>query len=201
MFLSFMLEMFIVLHNKNRLYLTLIVFLLINQFVTYFVIKATIPTLQIKSSLSIPLSKANQSDAVIAVWANTAAVDIFTYNYRNITPRFDVISKYFTTSQWQSYLQQSKQSGTITKVKKEKMLVGAVATNPVRIINKKIVAGRYQWTAIVPLQVDYSADNKEAKQYLQIEMDIVRQSKYSGVSGLAINRFIATPKKNTIEPK
>jgi hypothetical protein len=177
--------------EKRQIFLVLVIFLILNQLISYFVIRSTVTANLASAQRGVSLNKANRSTASISVWANTAAVDIFSYNYSNIDARFNAISRYFTLDQWKSYSAQIKASGAFDNVKKLKMLVGAVATGPVEIIHQGVVKGSYQWTVKVPLLVVYTTADKKAQQQLNVEMVIARQPDYINASGLAINQFSA----------
>ena len=178
--------------DKRQLLLVLIAFVILNQIISYFVVRSAVVANSVSAQRDVKLTKQNRSDASISVWANTAAVGIFSYNYNNIDTRFNVISGYFAIDQWKSYSAQMKSSGAFDNVKKQKMLVSAVATGAVKIIRQGVVNDRYQWTVSIPLLVVYSTADKKAQQELNVQMDIVRQPNYISTSGLAINHFQAT---------
>ena len=177
--------------SSSTLYIALVLFTLINLAGDYQIAQIT----HIRSKTpTIPLTQPNMSQAAIAVWANTALIDLYTYNYGTINQRLGSLSKYFTPTEWQKYLNSMHSSGVITDVQNRKLVVSAIATAPASIKQQQVVNQHYQWTIDIPILVTYSNPSKPTQtSYLDVTLRITRQAEFIGKDGIAITGFTANP--------
>lgn len=177
--------------SSSTLYIALVLFTLINLAGTYQIARIT----HIRSkTTTIPLTQPNMNQAAIAVWANTAIVDLYTFNYGTINQRLSTLSNYFTPTEWQKYLQSMHDSGVIRDVQNRKLVVSAIATAPASIKQQQVVNHHYQWTVDIPILVTYSNPSKPTQtSYLDVTLTIARQATFTGKDGIAITGFAASP--------
>ena len=177
--------------SSSNLYIALILFTLINLAGGYQIAQITHTR---NKTPTIPLSQPNMNQAAIAVWANTALIDLYTYNYGTINQRLSTLSNYFTPTEWQKYLHSMHSSGVITDVQNRKLVVSAIATAPASIKQQQVANQHYQWTIDIPILVTYSNPSKPTQtSYLDVQMTITRQAEFIGKDGIAITGFTASP--------
>ena len=140
------------------------------------------------SLLILPLNAvAAVNNTQLAVWANEAIVDTYTYSYQDFLKRQKDIALYFTAAGWIAYSKALTDSKLPEAVQKNNYYVSAVATSPPQI---KLISPNY-WKAIMPLLVVYKNPQYQQKQTLEITIEFITAPPGQGVRGLAIVSLIA----------
>lgn len=135
------------------------------------------------SLLLLPIQAvAAASDTQLAVWANEAIVETYTYDYQNFLARQKDIAVYFTAAGWIAYSKALHDSKLPDAVQKNNYYVSAVATLPPQI---KMVSPN-NWKAVMPLLVVYKNPQYQQKQTLEITLEFITAPPGQGVRGLAI---------------
>jgi intracellular multiplication protein IcmL len=134
------------------------------------------------------------SDESVLVWANEAAVSVYSYNFASYRKNLQDASAYFTPTGWKTYMQALQQSGKLKAVIEKKLVVSAVATGAPLILKKSLEQGRFTWTVEIPMLVTYQSAHAQRNYPSIITMTIVRIPPHSGKRNLGITKFIAVQK-------
>lgn len=125
-------------------------------------------------------------------WANEAATAAFTYNFSNYREALQVASEYFTPRGWRNFQEALRQSGNLTTVLKQKLVVSARPTGTPEIIDQRIIDNAYTWKVQIPLLVTYQSVNKTLQDPLVVTLSITRVSALDVPRGIAIDQYIAS---------
>lgn len=140
--------------------------------------------------------KAPVSDLKVKVWANTAIISVFDYDYKNMVAKRKESAQYFSSDGWLAFNKAFNASGIKQIVEKQRYTVSAVATRPPQIKEQGLKSGKYYWQVDMPVFVLYKGDSKQRAQHLDITVNILYQPERTGffsyVSNLKIKDFNAT---------
>lgn len=142
------------------------------------------------------LTQSNITQTAVLVWANEAAVSVFSYNFVNYETALQSASSYFTPDGWSAFSKSSEQTNNLNAVIEKKLIISAVATRSPIILQQGILDGRYSWRVQMPLLVTYQSASEYAQQSLIVTMLISRTSPYEGVRGIGITQFVTEPYKD-----
>lgn len=142
------------------------------------------------------LTKANQSDIAVLVWANEAAVTAFTYNFVNYRKDLQAASQFFTPDGWKQFKTALKESNNLEAVKVKRLIVSAVAVRAPIVLQKGLLNGVYSWRVQIPILVTYQSSTEFTQQNNIVTMLIVRQPAVNAPQGIGISQFIVGPAKS-----
>ncbi len=131
---------------------------------------------------------APKNDIEVKVFANTAIVSVYDFNFNNMIPRQKQAATHFTANGWINFSKALTQSKLLDAVKKNRYEVSAVAMRPPKIIHQGLSSGTYRWKVMMPTMVVYKNDTKEQVQYLNVTLEIYYQR-----GRLLINNLISEP--------
>ncbi len=137
----------------------------------------------------IPLSQPNMDNFGLQVWANTVAVQAYSYDFLNYKKQFSALAQYFTADAWDQFQHAIQKSNMLNIALAEKMSVSAVARGAVTLTQQGVDAGHYTWHVLLPLQVTLANSNKKLQQQVIANITIIRVQPPLGKLGLAIQRF------------
>ena len=143
----------------------------------------------------VPLNKPTLTATQISVWANEAAVAVYSHDFANYHRQMHAASLYFTPTAWQDYRKALKKSKNLQVVINHKLVVGAVAQGVPVIIKQGVKDQHYVWRVKMPLLVTYQSASESFSQQVVVTMQIVRTGQFIGQRGVAIERFIVKPVK------
>lgn len=134
-----------------------------------------------------PSKWSSEPEVNLSVWANEAAVSVYTFSYKNWQSRQSQMGSYFMPKAWTAYLAAQNQSNILKQVADNHMQVSAVATMPPNItqVNPNLFKVK------IPLVVSYKGVNSIQIQHLSLELEVVKTDVH-GRRGYAINQFVAT---------
>ncbi|KTD50904.1 DotI/IcmL/TraM family protein [Legionella quateirensis] len=141
------------------------------------------------------LTKANQSDVAVLVWANEAAVSAFSYNFQNQKTQLQHLSSFFTEQGYSLFLKSLKESGNEKVVQSKKLIVSAVATRAPVILQKGLLDGVYSWRVQIPLLITYQSRSEYVQQNSMVTMLIVRAPSLNLPRGIGVSQFLVEPSK------
>jgi hypothetical protein len=144
-----------------------------------------------------PLDKSNISDASLLVWANTAAVTAFSYNFVDYQNQLQIASAYFTPEGWKAFKDALNSSGNLATVIKNKLVVTAVARGAPVILQEGVLNGAYTWKVQMPLRVEYQSALGSNVQNSIVTMLIQRVKANAPNSGIGIKQFDVTKAPTT----
>lgn len=131
---------------------------------------------------------ATPDDVEMAVWANEAIINTYTYNHQNFMARQKEIAKFFTADGWINFSKALQDSKLPDAVKNNAYFVSAVATMPPELKRLK----DNQWQVNMPILVVYQNPSYKQKQSLNIMMTFIEAPSGTGVRGLAITNMQST---------
>lgn len=139
------------------------------------------------------LDEPNQADSAVLQWANQAAIAAFSYNFVNYREELQAASGFFTAEGWQQFLDALQSSNNLEAVKRQKMVVSAVATRTPVILQKGLLNGRYSWRVQMPLLVTYQSANQFSQRNDVVTLLITRISTLNSPRGIGIAQFVVGP--------
>lgn len=141
---------------------------------------------------NVPLNQANLSETSLLVWANTATVTAFTYNFVNYKTELQSISAYFTPEGWNAFKDALDNSGNLNAVIKNKLVVTAVAQGAPLILQEGIMNGVYTWKVQMPVLIEYKGALGSNVQHSIVTMLIARVKSTAPQNGIGIKQFDVT---------
>ena len=139
------------------------------------------------------LSQPNQSDSAILAWANSKAIAMFTYNYKNYRGEIQKVSEFFTDSGRTEFMKSLDDSKNLDAVKRNHLVVSAEVTAAPVILQKGVLNNVYSWRVQMPMTVSYKGPGTNEQQKNIVTMLITRISSVNAPTGVAINQFVVGP--------
>lgn len=133
------------------------------------------------------------SPDTIIEWANYAATETFTYDFRNYDKQFKQLQKCYTTAGWESFLGAMKASNNLKVTQEEHLFVSGKVNGKSKLISQAASDNTQPtWTVRVPLLVTYQNQDREVTQDMYIDLTI--KTNYGVPTHLGVNQIIASPK-------
>lgn len=140
-----------------------------------------------------PLNVPNQSADSVLQWAVKAAEASFTYNYSNYRREFQAASSFFTGKGWTQFLTALKDSNNLTAVIARKYVVSAQAKKGAKILEERVINGRYTWRFRIPLLVTYQSTVAFSQQNVDVVILITRVPTLNAPAGIGIEQIVVGP--------
>lgn len=142
---------------------------------------------------AIPLDKPNISQALLADFANRAAISVHTYDYFNWQQSMNyAVNEYFTPEGGREFLKTFAQSGILKQVRENNYVVSAVSDGQTVITATGVDHGRFFWTAEVPLTITYRKSPEYKAESRVIKTTIVRiDPSPENPNGVAVDGFVS----------
>lgn len=121
----------------------------------------------------------------VKVFANTAIISIYDFNFNNALARQKATATMFTGKGWAAFNKALTQSQLLNTVKSHRFTVTSVATAPPRIISQGLNQGEYGWQVMMPTMVVFKNNEFQQVQYLDITLNVLWQGR------LLVNEFHA----------
>lgn len=124
-------------------------------------------------------------DIKVKVFANTAIVSIYDFNYANYLQRQKATATMFTGKGWAAFNKALTQSQLLNNVKSHRYTVTSVATAPPHIVKRGLTQGEYGWQVVMPTLVVFKNNDFQQVQYLDVTVNLLWQGR------LLVNEFHA----------
>lgn len=136
---------------------------------------------------------ASLNSATIIEWANYAATETFTYDFRNYDKQFKQLKQCYTTAGWESFLSAMKASNNLKVTQEEHLFVSAKINGKSELVSQTTTDNTQPtWMVRVPILVTYQNQDREVTQDMFIDLTI--KTNYGVPTRLGINQIIAAPK-------
>lgn len=148
----------------------------------------------------LPLYQPNVSQEQLLAFTTEAVMSAFTYDFNDYRRHFQhTSSRYFTQVGWSNFITKLRESGNLSAVIDNKLVVKAVPTDAPYIVSQGMDSGIYSWTIQMPLLLVYQGSGQEqTKQNLVVKINVRRTGNLEGQNGIAIDNMIATPRKERV---
>ena len=154
------------------------------------------PSPAISCDYTLPEAAATAPESVssdtIIQWANYAATQTFTYDFRNYDKQFKQLQHCYTTAGWESFQNAMKASNNLKVAQDEQLFVTAKIDGQSQLVNQTTSGTQPTWLVRVPLVVTYQNQDREVTQDMYIDLTI--KPTYGLPARLGINQIIASPK-------
>jgi hypothetical protein len=141
-------------------------------------------------------SPSSLSPNTVVEWANYAATETFTYDFRNYDKQFKQLQQCYTTAGWESFLGAMKASNNLKVTQEEHLFVTAKVNGKSELISQSAADNTQPtWTIRVPLLVTYQNQDREVTQDMYIDLTI--KTNYGVPTHLGVNQIVATPKASS----
>lgn len=140
-----------------------------------------------------PLSSLDQpvvTDTFLQKWVSTLAGGIFTVSFGDWQSQLDKYKGNFTPLAWQD-LQNSYNKGFADNLVQNQWSASAVITQEPRILDRRIINGRYTWTVNVPVLVNFTNASANASQSLLLALTISRMPTDANPQGIQVTQFLS----------
>lgn len=142
---------------------------------------------------AVVLEEPNISQALLADFANRAAVSVHTYSYINWRENLSYATQtYFTPVGGRGFLDSFAQSRILKEVQRSYYVVSAVSSGIPVVERSGIDHGRYFWKIQVPITITYRQNSDYKAEERLIEMTIVRiDPSPKNPNGVAVDSFVS----------
>ena len=124
---------------------------------------------------------------LVTEFAQNAAIQSFTYDYKDSDDHFYEIEKCYSKLGWKSFNSAMTRSGNIRAATDEKLFVKAKIDGDVEIIESQTTGTT--WKILVPMVVRYENETHYLQQFLKTKLVISIEDKQ-----LKVDQIIASPK-------
>lgn len=132
------------------------------------------------------------SPDIIIQWANYAATQTFTYDFRNYDKQFKQLQHCYTTAGWTSFQNAVKTSNNLKVTQDEHLFVSAKIDGQSQVLSQNTEGTQPTWLVRVPVLVTYQNQDREVTQNMYIDLTI--KPTYGVPARLGIHQIIASPK-------
>ncbi len=143
----------------------------------------------------------NINPDTIIQWANHAATQTFTYDFRNYDKQFNELKHCYTTAGWESFLAAMKASNNLKVTQEEHLFVSAKVNGQSQLVSQTtqdVSQGTQPtWVVKVPVLVTYQNQDREVTQDMYIDLTI--KPTYGLPAHLGIHQIIASPKQQGVQ--
>lgn len=139
------------------------------------------------SSLSEPVV----TDTYLRQWVSAIAGGIFTVSFNDWQTQLDKYKADFTDLAWQDLLDAYKNDGFANTLVQNQLIASAVVSQTPKILNRSIINGRYTWSVMVPVLINYTSASANAKQTVDLSLTISRVPVLSSSQGIQISNLHA----------
>lgn len=129
------------------------------------------------SGVTTPLNNSN-----IEKFARAAAVQTFTYNFKDLSKQLHALKTCYTHSGWESFQLAFNQTGNALITKNNKLFVSAEAEGNIKLLSSSTDAG--EWRVVVPLKVTYENNTKSLTQTVNVNLLLSRDNNKLGIEQL-----------------
>lgn len=123
-------------------------------------------------------------------WASRATVSAYTYDVAHYQQQFqNVTQKYFTKDGGKAFLAALTQSGAISNLLSNKLVVTSVVNGAPIILHQGLLWGRETWRVQVPLLVNYQSASESKTTSYVVSLLIVLTDPSEQPEGVGISQF------------
>jgi hypothetical protein len=126
------------------------------------------------------------TDNYLRQWVSAVVGGIFTVSFNDWQNQLKSSQNDFTPIAWQD-LQDTYNNGFATNLVQNQFVASAVVTQSPRILDRTIINGRYTWSVIVPVLVNYTNASSQTTQKLTVSLTISRVPVLSDPEGIQIS--------------
>lgn len=138
-----------------------------------------------------PLTEPNVTPSSLVKWATQAATSAYTIDFFNYQDNIDALREYFTVDGYQQFLAALDAGGVLDRIKADKLIVSAVATNTGVILSEGELRGAYTWRIQVPLLLTYQgASTTSTQKNIAVTMLVTRVSTDEAPKGIGIAQLV-----------
>lgn len=112
----------------------------------------------------ISLEQPNITTAGLLQWATFAITSIYTMDFVYYEKSLQDMREFFTTSGYQNYMTQLKETNKIKDISEKKLVESAVLDGTPVVLSEDILNGLYTWKVIIPLLITYQGASQQSTQ-------------------------------------
>lgn len=181
--------------------LSIIVFLLISNFLLGFVVLSLYsqkPEAKFFATSSDgriipvqPLSVPGLSTAEIVDWTTKAAIKTYSYDFVNYRASLQEVSEMFTGVGWTKFQEALTKSRMLKTVIAQKLVMTAVPTGAPRIVEEGTRNGKYMWKIQIPMLLKLQG-TQNITQPIKVTVLVQRVSLINNPKGIAIVNYVVS---------
>jgi len=130
--------------------------------------------------------------AELQTWIKQAVLASFELNYQSIDADLARAKRFYTQQGWQDFTEALNEAKVIQQVEEQKLVITALAPQPVKIVIAGIMGERYHWKAQLPILVRYQQGLRSYQHGFLVDVQLTRRAK-TGIELLGIDQIIAKP--------
>lgn len=134
-----------------------------------------------------PLDQPGISAEQILSWSSTTVVNLFTFDFKNVTQSIENGHLYFTNEGFETYKTALREVTWMQTMQRKKIDVLPVLNNPAVILKQGAEQGIYAWTVQVPLMLHFRGPFDMTKQHQTVTITLKRAPLAEFSSGIAID--------------
>lgn len=140
-----------------------------------------------------PLNEPNVTPTAMLKWATLAATSAYTIDFYHYQDNIDALKDFFTNDGYKDYVQSLDDSGSIAKIKNDKLIQSAVSTNTAVILQEGPLRGLYTWRIQVPILVTYQgASTTSSQKNIAVSLLVTRVPTDQAPKGIGIAQIVDT---------
>jgi intracellular multiplication protein IcmL len=132
------------------------------------------------------LSEPVVTDNYLRQWVSAVAGGVYTVSFNDWQNQLKQYQNDFTPLAWQD-LQNAYNNGFANNLVQNQLVASAVVTQSPRILDRSIINGRYTWTVIVPVMVNFTSAGAQSLQKITLSLTISRVPVLSDAQGIQIS--------------
>ena len=144
------------------------------------------------------LSEPVVTDNYLRQWVSTIAGGIFTVNFNDWQKQITKYQADFTPQAWQALLNVYKDGFAKTLVADQLVTSAVVASTP-KILDRNIIHGRYTWSVLVPVLIQYTNASSGQNQTINLSLVVSRVPVLGSSQGIQISSIVAKIVKERID--
>ena len=119
---------------------------------------------------STPLEQPKLTEAELLNWVTEGIIVSYSFNYHNYDKISDKIEEYFNSNGAESYFRMINNNKQLQQVVSKKLVLSGRPTGAPRVIQEKVVDGRYAWEIELPFLLKFR--NQTYKSDIDLKLDI-----------------------------
>ena len=133
------------------------------------------------------LSQPVVTDDYLQQWVSATVGGIYTVSFNDWQNQLKQYQNDFTPLAWQDLQNSYNNSGFATNLVQNQLIASAVVTQSPRILDRNIINGRYTWSVIVPVLVNFKSASAQSQQKLTLSLTVSRVPVLSDAQGIQIS--------------
>lgn len=144
------------------------------------------------TGVTVPLHSLSEpvvTKSYLVQWASLAAQNSYNLNFNDYKDQIQAESQYFTPDGFNKYQQALKDSGLLSQVIDNKLVMNAIVSGDVVIIKEFMSGGRHNWVVQLPMLVTFQSASQTKRMHVMVTMRVQRVAALDAENGIQISDY------------